>query len=176
MDNRARSTQVTAATPLSGGPLPVLTPSSLVSPSPELAGLDRASYSGPKKYHPYDRANAKRQQKDKSPRRMWTHALEKPLFNMLELTTLGQTQRRPIYIASLEAHIDSLHIQLTGLGPEFYPVGEKELDYLKGLNSKTCKGMVAGLQNDISQGCERLLELQRSNEELEAALRAANSA
>ncbi|KAJ6604721.1 hypothetical protein DFH09DRAFT_319440 [Mycena vulgaris] len=134
-----------------------------------------ASYSAGERYHPYEQGNEKRRHKDKTPRRIWNHALEKPLFNQLELTILGQTQRRPIYIASLEAHIDRLHAQLSGLGPQFYPVAEKELESLKGLNMKTCKGMVAGLQNDISHARERLLELQRSNEELEAAVRATNS-
>ncbi|KAJ7706107.1 hypothetical protein B0H17DRAFT_1192644 [Mycena rosella] len=88
---------------------PVLMPYPGVPLSPELSGLDDH-----KRYHPYDRATVKRRQKDKTGRRMWTHALEKPLFNILELTTLGQTQRRPIYIASLEAHIDRLHAQLLG--------------------------------------------------------------
>ncbi|KAJ7103464.1 hypothetical protein B0H15DRAFT_214695 [Mycena belliarum] len=142
-------------------------------PSPESPGLHRACNTGHEKCHPYNRANPGTRQKDRSPRRIWTHALEKPLFTILELTTLGQTQRRPIYIASLEAHIDSLHVQLSGLGPDFHPVNENELLSLKGLNAKTCKAMVAGLQNDIAQAHERLLELQRSNEELEAALRAA---
>ncbi|KAJ7487672.1 hypothetical protein B0H11DRAFT_2230405 [Mycena galericulata] len=78
--------------------------------------------------------------------------------------------RRPIYIASLEAHIDRLHMQLMGLGADFFPVPLKDLNALKGLNTKTCKGMVSGLQHDIWQAHERLLELQRTNEELEAVV------
>ncbi|KAJ7783860.1 hypothetical protein DFH07DRAFT_727693 [Mycena maculata] len=117
----------------------------------EQTGVDRGCGPSTERYHPYDQANAKR----KPPRKVWHHALEKPLFTMLELTTLGTPQRRPIYQASLEAHIDSL-------GPDFFPVDLKELEPLKGLHAKTCKGMVVGLHHDIWEAHERLLELQRT--------------
>ncbi|KAJ7293647.1 hypothetical protein C8J57DRAFT_1269572 [Mycena rebaudengoi] len=115
------------------------------------------------RYHPYD-------QKPKS-RKQWPHALEKPLFNLLELTTLGAPNRRPIYIASLEAHIDRLHTQLLSLGPQFYPVTTSELDEYKGLNTKTCKSMVSGFQCDITRTEKQLLELERANQDMEEKLR-----
>ncbi|KAJ6575189.1 hypothetical protein B0H19DRAFT_1254782 [Mycena capillaripes] len=147
-------------------------PRSSVSVSSESPGPDRESSPGTERYHPYH--NAKARPKGKSPpksnRRMWNHALERPLFNILELTTLGLTQRRPIYIASLEAHIDRLHTQLLSLGTEYFPIDLVELEHLKGLNSKICKAMIASLHNDIMHARERLLELQRSNETLAATL------
>ncbi|KAJ7169949.1 hypothetical protein C8R46DRAFT_1217569 [Mycena filopes] len=71
-----------------------------------------------------------------------------------------RAQRRPIYISSLEAHIDRLHNQLLGLGLQYYPVPLLELDTFIGLNAKTAKGMIAGLEHDLSRARERLLELQ----------------
>ncbi|KAJ7181730.1 hypothetical protein C8R43DRAFT_869904 [Mycena crocata] len=122
-----------------------------VSPTSS-GGRDRDEPSN-EKYHPYG-------QEKRKPRKKWNHALEKPLFNILELTTLGGPNRRPIYIASLEAHIDRLHVQLAGLGIQSVPM--HELESLKGLNAKTCRAMVTGLQNDLSNAHERLLKLQRS--------------
>ncbi|KAJ7925853.1 hypothetical protein B0H13DRAFT_1862673 [Mycena leptocephala] len=166
-------------------------PRTPVSVSSESPGPDRADQAGDRsteRYHPYGKRMKKGERKQKTPksnRRMWKHALEKPLFNSLELSELGITQRRPIYIASLEAHIDRLHTQLLSLGHAFFPIAMSELDHLKGLNTKTCKvspvilwewkltppkAMVASLHNDIMQAHERLLELQRTNEKLEAAL------
>lgn len=45
--------------------------------------------------------------------------------------------RRKIYTASLEAHVDRLHAQL--LEYKLYPVPFKKLDPYHGLNSKTAK-------------------------------------
>lgn len=50
---------------------------------------------------------------------------------------MGTPQRRVVYIASLEAHIDRLHTQL--LDAELYPVPFDELAPYRGLNSKTAK-------------------------------------
>ncbi|KAJ7110146.1 hypothetical protein C8R44DRAFT_884140 [Mycena epipterygia] len=151
-------------------------PDPVVALSPELTRLDRTCPSSTERHHhPYDHAKENKDSKEKPPRKAWNHALEKPLFNFLELTTLGAPQRRPIYIASLEAHIDRLHTQLLSLGPDLYPVDLKELDALKGLNAKICKGLLAGFHYDISLAQGRLLELQRSNEKLETALYAPRS-
>ncbi|KAJ6503480.1 hypothetical protein C8R47DRAFT_969249 [Mycena vitilis] len=78
-------------------------------------GPDRPSNPRSERHHPYDKpAKTGTKTSPKSNRKMWHHALERPLFNIMELTTLGSPQRRPIYIASLEAHIDRLHTQLLG--------------------------------------------------------------
>ncbi|KAF8922480.1 hypothetical protein CPB85DRAFT_1555831 [Mucidula mucida] len=108
--------------------------------------------------HPYARLYA-RQDSGKR-RKIWNHALEKSVFNAFELSTLGAPHRRTIYTASLEAHIDRLHTQLLSLG--YWPVAFEELEPFKGLNSKTAKSMVSGLQYDTSQVNLKLLELERA--------------
>lgn len=115
--------------------------------------------------HPYARLVAK---KDDKRRKIWNHALEKSVFTPFEISTLGAQQRRGAYIGSLEAHIDMLHAQLLEIG--FYPVPFNDLDPFKGLNSKTAKSMVAGLQHDASLSKLKLLELERSNHDLECIL------
>ncbi|THG92744.1 hypothetical protein EW145_g8607 [Phellinidium pouzarii] len=100
--------------------------------------------------------------KKRGSRRIWTHALEKLLFSPHEIATLGSPHRRTIYLASLEAHIDSLHSQLLALG--FYPIPVQDLHPYKGLNCKTAKGMVAGLQHDFVQVRTQLLEIERALE------------
>lgn len=50
---------------------------------------------------------------------------------------MGAPNRRSIYVASLEAHVDNLHAQLLTLG--LYPVPFEKLEPYKGLNSKTAK-------------------------------------
>ncbi|KAF8807474.1 hypothetical protein BYT27DRAFT_7189544 [Phlegmacium glaucopus] len=112
--------------------------------------------------HPYARLFAKKDEVKR--RKIWNHALEKSLFNPFELSTVGAPNRRTIYIASLEAHVDRLHSQLLELG--FWPVAFSELDPFKGLNSKTAKSMVAGLQHDASVSKLKLLELERANADL----------
>ncbi|KIJ68375.1 hypothetical protein HYDPIDRAFT_56443, partial [Hydnomerulius pinastri MD-312] len=108
--------------------------------------------------HPYARLYAK---KDGSKRRkIWNHVLEKQLFSPQELLTMGAPHRRTIYIASLEAHIDRLHNQLLGIG--LYPIPFERLEPYRGLNSKTAKSMVAGLQHDATHTKLKLLELERS--------------
>ncbi|KAK7463647.1 hypothetical protein VKT23_005588 [Stygiomarasmius scandens] len=116
--------------------------------------------------HPYARLYAK---KDEAKRRkIWNHALEKSIFSTLELSTMGAPQRRTIYIASLENHVDKLHSQLLNLG--FWPVSFDQLEPFKGLNSRTAKSMVATLQHEASQTKLKLLELQRANDNLEREL------
>ncbi|KAF8912732.1 hypothetical protein CPB84DRAFT_1759355 [Gymnopilus junonius] len=116
--------------------------------------------------HPYARLFAK---KDETKRRkIWNHVLEKLIFSPYELSTLGAPQRRTIYITSLEAHIDRLHSQLEELG--FWPVSHEDLEPFKGLNSKTAKSMVAGLQYDASISRLKLLELERANDDLQKML------
>lgn len=116
--------------------------------------------------HPYARLHAK---KDSSKRRkIWNHVLEKQLFSPQELSTMGAPHRRTIYIASLEAHIDRLHNHLLGFG--LYPVPFSRLEPYRGLNSKTAKSMVSGLQHDATQSKLKLLELDRSNADLRKLL------
>ncbi|KAF8973992.1 hypothetical protein BDZ97DRAFT_1912435 [Flammula alnicola] len=116
--------------------------------------------------HPYARLFAKKDEVKR--RKIWNHALEKSIFDPKELSTIGAPQRRTIYIASLEAHIDQLHAQLLELG--FWPVAFEELEPFKGLNSKTAKSMVAGLQHDASVSKLKLLELERANGDLQKIL------
>ncbi|KAE9411047.1 hypothetical protein BT96DRAFT_961680 [Gymnopus androsaceus JB14] len=113
--------------------------------------------------HPYARLYAKREEAKR--RKIWSHAFEKSLFDP---STLGSPHRRTIYQASLEAHVDRLHAQLLSLG--FWPVPLDQLEPFKGLNSKTAKSMVAGLQYNSSQLKLKLLELERANEGLERTL------
>ncbi|KAJ3500710.1 hypothetical protein NLJ89_g9674 [Agrocybe chaxingu] len=116
--------------------------------------------------HPYARLFAKKDEVKR--RKIWNHALEKSIFTPYELSTIGAPQRRTLYIPSLEAHIDRLHTQLLQL--DFWPVDFAELEPFKGLNSKTAKSMVAGLQHDASVSKLKLLELERANGDLKRAL------
>ncbi|KAF9481361.1 hypothetical protein BDN70DRAFT_930869 [Pholiota conissans] len=113
--------------------------------------------------HPYARLFAKKDEVKR--RKIWNHALEKSIFDPHELSSMGAPQRRTIYISSLEAHIDRLHAQLLEVG--FWPVAFETLAPFKGLNSKTAKSMVAGLQHDASVSKLKLLELERANNDLE---------
>ncbi|KAF4572878.1 hypothetical protein EYR36_007388 [Pleurotus pulmonarius] len=122
----------------------------------------KASVSVP---HPYARIYAK---KDAKRRRIWNHALEKSVFSPLQLSTVGAQDRRPIYVASLEAHIDRLHEQLKSIA--CYPVREDQLAPYIGLHSKVAKSMVSSLQHDISQTNLKLLELERANAKLRESL------
>ncbi|KAG6911914.1 hypothetical protein DXG01_000161 [Tephrocybe rancida] len=116
--------------------------------------------------HPYARLYAKKEEVKR--RKIWNHALEKSLFSPYEISTIGAPQRRTIYIASLEAHIDKLHAQLLELG--FWPVPMEELKPYHGLNSKTAKSIVSGLQHDASVTRLKMLELERANKGLSATL------
>lgn len=122
--------------------------------SSESSSFSKASVSVP---HPYARIYAK---KDAKRRRIWNHALEKSVFSPLQLSTVGAQDRRPIYVASLEAHIDRLHAQLKALA--CYPVRDDQLAPYIGLHSKVAKSMVSSLQHDISQTNLKLLELERA--------------
>ncbi|TFK41088.1 hypothetical protein BDQ12DRAFT_663963 [Crucibulum laeve] len=109
--------------------------------------------------HPYARLFAKKDEVKR--RKIWNHALEKALFSPYELSTMGAPQRRTIYIASLEAHVDRLHNQLYSM--RYWPVPLDDLEPLAGLNSKTAKSMVAGLQYNASVTKLKLLELERAS-------------
>jgi len=85
---------------------------------------------------------------------------------------MGAPHRRTIYIATLEAHIDCLHAQLLAIG--LYPVPFERLEPFKGLNCKTAKSMVAGLQHDASHVKMKLLELERANHGLRNILKTRN--
>lgn len=50
---------------------------------------------------------------------------------------MGAPQRRTIYTASLEAHVDRLHKQLEEC--QLFPVMPQQLEPYRGLNSKTAK-------------------------------------
>jgi hypothetical protein len=50
---------------------------------------------------------------------------------------MGAPQRRTVYIASLEAHVDQLHSRMYDIG--VFPIDITSLDRFKGLNSKTAK-------------------------------------
>ncbi|KIK71068.1 hypothetical protein GYMLUDRAFT_145447, partial [Collybiopsis luxurians FD-317 M1] len=111
--------------------------------------------------HPYARLYAQNEETKSKPRRkIWNHALEKNLFDPYELAALGAPHRRTIYLASLEAHVERLHVELLRLG--FWPVSFEQVDSFKGLNSKTAKSMIAGLQYDYSNLELKLMELQRA--------------
>ncbi|KAI0051786.1 hypothetical protein FA95DRAFT_1554320 [Auriscalpium vulgare] len=118
--------------------------------------------------HPYARLFAKRAAGGAKRRKIWNHALEKSVFTAHEIATMGAPHRRTIYMASLEAHVDRLHAQLLDIG--LYPVPFEKLEPFKGLNSKTAKSMVAGLQHDASHIKMKLLELERANHNLRGAL------
>ncbi|KAF8507098.1 hypothetical protein F5888DRAFT_1589965, partial [Russula emetica] len=110
--------------------------------------------------HPYARLYAKKNATGAKRRKIWNHALEKSVFSAHEIATMGAPHRRTIYIATLEAHIDCLHAQLLAIG--LYPVPFERLEPFKGLNCKTAKSMVAGLQHDASHVKMKLLELERA--------------
>ncbi|KAH9982476.1 hypothetical protein BGW80DRAFT_1263483 [Lactifluus volemus] len=119
--------------------------------------------------HPYARLYAKKNATGTKRRKIWNHALEKSVFNAHEIATMGAPHRRTIYIATLEAHIDRLHSQLLAIG--LYPVPFERLEPFKGLNCKTAKSMVAGLQHDASHIKMKLLELERANHGLRNILK-----
>jgi hypothetical protein len=68
--------------------------------------------------------------------------------------------RRPVYIASLEAHVDRLHAQLIERG--LYPVAFAELAPFKGMSSKVVKSTVAGLQTDAHFIRSKQTEIERT--------------
>ncbi|KAI0030656.1 hypothetical protein K488DRAFT_35869, partial [Vararia minispora EC-137] len=115
--------------------------------------------------HPYARIYARKAAEKQKRRKVWTHTLEKELFSPTELSTLSAPNRRTIYQASLEAHIDYLHRELTQHG--LFPVPLGDLEPFKGLNCKTAKAghnitMVAGLHHDATLAKMKLRELERA--------------
>ncbi|KAI0257551.1 hypothetical protein BJV78DRAFT_44541 [Lactifluus subvellereus] len=135
-----------------------------LAPSVETFGPPAPSFLPPPSQiviaHPYARLYAKKNATGTKRRKIWNHALEKSVFSAHEIATMGAPHRRTIYIATLEAHIDRLHSQLLAIG--LYPVPFERLEPFKGLNCKTAKSMVAGLQHDASHIKMKLLELERA--------------
>ncbi|KAG6845787.1 hypothetical protein H0H87_003841 [Tephrocybe sp. NHM501043] len=139
------------------------------STTPDTSLTERISRRGSTRLaiaHPYARLYAKKEEVKR--RKIWNHALEKSLFSPYEISTIGAPQRRTIYIASLEAHIDKLHAQLLDVG--LWPVQMDELKPYHGLNSKTAKSIVSGLQHDASIARLKMLELERANKNLSISL------
>ncbi|TCD60676.1 hypothetical protein EIP91_009710 [Steccherinum ochraceum] len=129
-----------------------------VGPAAAIAAGGRVTVS-----HPYARLHAMNSQEGggmAKRRRMWNHALEKSVFTPHELSTIGAPHRRVIYTASMESHVDALHTQL--LEYALFPVPFEKLEPYRGLNSKTAKSMVSGLQKDINDMKLKHLELQRA--------------
>jgi hypothetical protein len=73
---------------------------------------------------------------------------------------LRAAHRRPIYISSLEAHVDRLHAQLIDHG--LYPIPFADLAPFKGMSSKIVKGMIAGLQTDAQLVRSKQCEIERA--------------
>ncbi|KIP12442.1 hypothetical protein PHLGIDRAFT_38524, partial [Phlebiopsis gigantea 11061_1 CR5-6] len=122
---------------------------------------ESAASSSTRLAHPYARIYAKKAAAPSAKRRkMWNHALEKSLFTPEEIANMGAPNRRAIYTASLEHHIDRLHAQMLVLG--IYPVPLKALDQYRGMNSKTAKSMVAGLHKDACDLKTQRMELERA--------------
>jgi hypothetical protein len=129
--------------------------------------------------HPYARFYAYREwEAAAKPRRIWSHALESAIFTREELFVLLAAssreswanaahslmvragQRRKVYIASLEAHIDALHAQLIEYG--LYPVPFADLAPYKGMSSKIVKGVLVGLQTDAQFIRSKQTEIERA--------------
>ncbi|VDB99694.1 unnamed protein product [Peniophora sp. CBMAI 1063] len=87
--------------------------------------------------------------------------MEKSIFTPQEIATMSAPNRRTIYQASLEAYIDELHEKLHA--KECYPVPADDLKPWKGLNDKTARSLVAGLQHDSTLQKQKLRELERAN-------------
>ncbi|KAI0744430.1 hypothetical protein C8Q76DRAFT_596216, partial [Earliella scabrosa] len=70
-------------------------------------------------------------------RQVWVHAFEKSIFTPEEIETMSIADRRPIYIATLEAYIEILLLQLHDIGG--LPVSAEELAMYSGLHDVTAK-------------------------------------
>jgi len=121
--------------------------------------------------HPYARLEAKKseQQKGLKRRKVWDHLLEKRIFSAEELSKVKAQDRRRVYIASLEAHVDCMHSQL--LANSLYPVPFERLDDMSGLHSKTAMAMISGVLHDTQEMKLKLLELERTNRSLRIRLK-----
>ncbi|KAK0226195.1 hypothetical protein IW262DRAFT_1360331 [Armillaria fumosa] len=95
-------------------------------------------------------------------RKAWNHVLEKAIFTSDEISNESAPQRRKVYVSSLEAHVDALHDQLLQLG--LWPVPVKELEQLKGLNSKTAKTMVAKLHYNVGLTQIKISQYEKMNQ------------
>lgn len=106
--------------------------------------------------HPYPVIEARKR------RKAWNHVLEKAIFTSDEICNESAPQRRKVYVSSLEAHVDALHDQLLQLG--LWPVPAKELERLRGLNSKTAKSMVAKLHYNVTLTQIKISEYEKLNQ------------
>ncbi|PPQ97602.1 hypothetical protein CVT26_002401 [Gymnopilus dilepis] len=115
---------------------------------------------------------------NKRKRRNWTHKWEKLLFSeeeirdahglILNRSSLPAPQRRPIYICSLEAHIDHLHAQLEQLG--IWPAPPEDVLQCSGMNSKSAKSAIGTLSFDISSLDKSIQDIEIKNKNLEKVL------
>ncbi|KAH6917315.1 hypothetical protein BKA70DRAFT_1418073 [Coprinopsis sp. MPI-PUGE-AT-0042] len=107
-----------------------------------ISGPSKQQHTRREIHHPYARLNL---MKDEAKRRkIWNHTHEKAIF-------------RPVEMLTFES-----------LG--YWPVGFEELEPYKGLNSKTAKSKISGLQHDAGILKLKLLELERAITELENIL------
>ncbi|GBE89225.1 hypothetical protein SCP_1502330 [Sparassis crispa] len=161
-------------TPFAPYPLASFTeqlPATSLAPDPTYCfQAEEKPYAKPSPSSPPARTITSRKHEGSKRRKVWSHALEKALFTPEEICTMGAPHRRTIYTASLEAHIDRLHHQL--LDYSLFPIPFEKLESFRGLDSRTAKSMIAGLQHDASELWLKHLELQCTNEALRDVLRA----
>jgi len=148
-------------------------PNSLSSPestTSSAGGRQKRQKSPPPLVHPYARLEAKKTQQELGVKRrkVWDHMLEKRIFSAQELSSIKAQDRRKIYISSLEALVDSLHSQM--LSYALYPVPFEQLEKLSGLHSKTAMAMIAGVLQDTHEMRLKLLELERSTQNIHIRL------
>ncbi|KDR81120.1 hypothetical protein GALMADRAFT_136170 [Galerina marginata CBS 339.88] len=81
-------------------------------------------------------------------RKRWDHSLEELIFDPRDMSKMTAQLRRPIYISSLEAHVDELHSFMDKFG--YSHIMESDLKPFKGLRHKSAKSFLSALQYDIS--------------------------
>ncbi|EIW77179.1 hypothetical protein CONPUDRAFT_62316 [Coniophora puteana RWD-64-598 SS2] len=131
-------------------PLPFRSPAAPVGST----RADRLSFA-----HPYARLDARKDRSERH-RKIWNHVHEKRIFSPEDILSISTPDRRVIYFASLEAHVDRVHNRMLELG--YFPVLPKRLEPYSGINDKIVKGMVAGLQYEAYQMSLKIRELDRS--------------
>ncbi|KAI0716861.1 hypothetical protein C8Q76DRAFT_576397, partial [Earliella scabrosa] len=92
-------------------------------------------------------------------RQVWFHKFETLIFTPEEIESMSVVKRRPIYMATLEAHIEILLQQLGDMGVAV--VSPEELDVYHGLSRVLAKAMICGLQDDIVRLEHELAMLDR---------------
>ncbi|KAJ7070968.1 hypothetical protein C8F01DRAFT_1244643 [Mycena amicta] len=111
---------------------------------------------------PYDGSK-----KPRKPRKQWNHAFETKVFSEQELNNMNATDRRPIYVASMQEHIDLLHSQLQRFAGIHWPV--PQLDDAR-FQARAGIREIATLQTAIHASRLKLRELRESNDKKEAML------